>query len=138
LIASSWEELPERYAMAPVYHDVAKVIGWESAIAFGLAVWREKRSPSRMRGGGPGYIYIPTKLTARCGLTLVRLAGLHAAELLVNEFPGSALWFPHIVSASIGRRNRAIVKQVVEEGLRQEVVAAGFGLTTRQIRRIKK
>jgi hypothetical protein len=138
LAASSWEDLPERFALAQVYHDVARVIGWDRAIAFGMNVWREKRPPSRCHINGRGFIYIPSELGGRRGgggSELIRLAGERDAALLVKEFPTHELEFPNIVSASIGRRNRAIV-QHLSDGLRTAVVACAFGITERQVRNI--
>lgn len=135
MAVSNWEDLPERFALAQVYHDVARVIGWDRAIAFGMSVWTEKRPPSRGQDYGRGVIYIPTKLNHWCGLELIRLAGERDAALLVKEFPTHELEFPNIVSASIGRRNRAIV-QHLSDGLRTAVVACAFGITERQVRNI--
>lgn len=134
MAVSSWEDLPERFALAPVYHDVARVIGWNAAVSFGMNVWREKLPPSR-QDYGRGVIYIPTKLNHWCGLELIRLAGELDAEILIKEFPMHELEFPNIVSASIGRRNRAIT-QHLKDGLRPVVVACAFRMTDRQVRRI--
>ena len=133
--AGSWEERPERFALAPIYHDVAEVIGWDRAIRFGWRVWWEKRPPSGIHDRARGLIYIPKKLRKRCGSELIRIAGEHDAALLVNAFGGMPLEFPNILPASISRRNRAIVQQI-QEGIRPSFVAASFGLSLRQVRRI--
>ena len=138
LVAGSWEVLPERFALPKVYHEVARVIGWDRAIAFGMNVWREKRPPSRCQDHGRGVIYIPHELGGRIGnggAELVRLAGESNAALLVGAFCGLFLEFPNIVSTSIGRRNRAIT-QYIADGLRPAVVACAFGITERHVRRV--
>jgi hypothetical protein len=138
LPAGSWAYLSERFALAPVYHDVARVIGWDRAVSFGMAVWHEKRPPSRDHANGRGVIYIPHALGAprrHDGAELIRLAGERDAALLVGAFPGLNLEFPNIVSSSIGRRNRAIT-QYLTDGLSPAVVACAFGITERHARRI--
>lgn len=138
MAVSNWENLPERFALPKVYHDVAAVIGWNRAIAFGMSVFMEKRPPSRREDHGRGVIYIPHELGGRIGnggAELIRLAGESDAALLVGAFCGLSLEFPNIVSTSIGRRNRAIV-QHISDGLRPAVVACAFGITERQARRI--
>lgn len=138
MVVSNWENLPERFALPKVYHDVARVIGWDRAIAFGMNVWREKRPPSRREDHGRGVIYIPHELGGRIGnggAELIRLAGESDAALLVSAFCGLFLEFPNIVSTSIGRRNRAI-GQHLSDGLRPAVVACAFGITERQVRNI--
>lgn len=132
---SGWDSAPERFALAPIYHVVAEAIGWDAALDFGLAVWQEKRPPSRASSGGRGVIYIPRQLDGRLAKDLVRLAGPENAALLIKRFQGASLEFPNIVPASIGRRNRAIIESL-REGQRPTVVACAFGLTDRQIRRI--
>ena len=136
----SWEDLPERFALPKVYHEVAAVIGWDRAIAFGMSVWTEKRPPSRCQDYGRGVIYIPHELrglVGHYGAELIRLAGERDAALLVGAFCGLFLEFPNIVSASIGRRNRAIAQHMAD-GLRPAVVACAFGITERQARNIAK
>jgi hypothetical protein len=132
---SYWDDAPERFALTKTYHEVAEVIGWDAAIDFGMAVWEEKRPPSRLEHGGCGSIYIPAKLDERCGRDLVRLAGYENAILLVEAFCGMTLEFLNIVPASIGRRNRAIIEQF-EQCRNTRLVACGFGLTDRHVRRI--
>lgn len=129
--------MPERYALPETYQRVAEVIGWDAAIAFGLAVWQEKRPPSQSKIFGRGSIYIPRALDGRCGKDLVRLAGPENAALLVKEFHGMQLSFSNMVAASISRRNRAIADQI-QQGISTRVVAESFGMTDRQIRRIKQ
>ena len=138
MAVSSWAGLPERFALAPVYHDVARVIGWDRAVSFGMAVWHQKRPPLRNHKNGHGVVYIPHALggqLGRGGAELIRLAGESDAALLVGAFCGLSLEFPNIVSTSIGRRNRAIT-QYIADGLRPAVVACAFGITDRQARRI--
>lgn len=132
---SQWESDPERFALPETYHRVAEVIGWDAAIAFGMGVWEEKRPPSQAQIFGRGMIYIPRALDGRCGKDLVRLAGPENAALLVEEFSGMQLAFSNIKSASIRRRNRAVITQF-NQGLKDKIVAYSFGLTDRQIRRI--
>lgn len=134
-IGYDWDCLPERLALARVYHDVARVIGWNAAVSFGMTVWREKRPPSRSNSARCGVIYIPAKLSRIYGIELIRIAGERNAAALVKEFPAHRFEFPNIVSASIGRRNRAII-QHLEDGLSPDVVACAFGITRRHVRRI--
>lgn len=135
-----WANLPERFALANVYHEVAAVIGWDMAVDLGMYVWQNKRPPSRfytdaIHGGGVGVMYIPATLTGRNGRELVELLGQESAEKLVAHFAGASLRFPCVVSASIGRRNKAIAA-CVARGDRIAVVACLFDLTERQVRRI--
>lgn len=137
LAGSSWAELPERFALSPAYHEVARVIGWDRAISFGMSVWREKRPPSR-KNNGRGVIYIPRELGGNLGsggAELIRLAGEADAAKLVGAFCGLHLEFNNIVPASIGRRNRAII-QHLRDGMSAVAVACAFGITDRQVRRI--
>ena len=135
MAGDDWGNLPERFTLASIYHDVARVIGWNAAVSFGMNVWREKRPPSRVRGNGWGVVYVPSRLDDRFGLELIRLTGERNAAALVKEFSGQCLEFPNIVPASINRRNRAII-QHLRDGLRPAVVACAFGITDRQVRRI--
>lgn len=133
---NQWDQLPERFALNSAYHEVAAVIGYDAAVAFGLAVWNEKRAPSRAgKIYERGEIYIPTRIGGWIGSELVRLAGPENAAKLVEKMGGSALTFTNIVKTSIKRRNLAIAR-AVSTGDRVAVVAAAFGLSERQIRRI--
>lgn len=130
------------YFLAQVYHEVASVIGWEKAISFGMAVWREKRPPSQRRaefaresGGGRGVIYVPSEIKEGRGTELVRLAGKEDAELLVERFGGMLLFFPSIEQASKKSRNDAILA-ASKAGTRKDIIAASFGMTVRNVHRI--
>lgn len=130
----------EWLALGSAYHEVAAVIGWERAVAFGFAVWQEKRTPSHaaydpVHGGGRGDVYIPTALSDRHGQELIRLAGPESAAALIKAFPGATFGFQCLVPASIPRRDRAIAEQV-KDGWSVATVAALFDLGERQIRRI--
>lgn len=133
-----WSRAPERLALANAYHEVAAVIGWDAAIDFGLAVWEMKRPPSRRKAGcwdRQGMIYIPATIKKDSGRELVAMVGLQDALLLAEAFGGTQLEFPNITAASIQRRNKAIAEQVAD-GWFLNHVAATFGLTGRQVRRI--
>lgn len=135
-----WAEAPERFTLSSAYHDVARLIGWDRAIEFGMAVWREKRPPSTapsdpIHGGGRGMIYIPSKLYGTFGRELIRLAGLESAGRISRAFPGCYLVFSSIVCTTTSRRNRIISEQVAN-GARIAAVACCFDVTERQVRRI--
>lgn len=135
-----WAHAPERFALPQVYHEVAAVIGWDAAVDFGMSVWQTKRPPSQQKtdqvhGGGRGTIYIPNAINDHAGRELIALAGIKTALRLVDGFGGESLQFPCIVTASLGRRNRAISKQVAD-GHSVRSVAWCFDLTDRQVRRI--
>lgn len=144
MTAKGWESRPERRLLASPYHLVAEIIGWDRAIAFGMAVWKEKRPPSRGKsdpthGGGRGVIYVPNSLYDGKGQPreIVRLAGAEVAAKLVRTFAGEFLEFPSIIATSIKHRNKAIAQQCAD-GISDAAVALLFDLTERQIRRIKK
>lgn len=139
---SWWDTSPERFMLAQAYHQVAEVIGWDAAIAFGMKVWETKRPPSSIRpnataGGGRGVIYIPKTLNVFFGRELVALVGTADALKLATAFGGEHLEFPCIAKASVRRRNSAITAQVAS-GTPVRTVAAAFGLTEQHIRRIAK
>lgn len=139
---SAWASSSERFALAQVYHDVAAVIGWDAAIEFGMAVWEQKRPPSRAKtnsvhGGGRGVIYIPRSLAQARSSHLVRLAGKDGAARLSAAFGGLYLEFPCVIAASVRRRNRAITEQI-EAGARTQAVAGVFDLTPQHVRRIHR
>jgi hypothetical protein len=133
-----WAALPERFALAQAYHEVAEVIGWDRTIDFGMTVWETMRPPSRRKKYArdcSGVIYIPQKISEFSGVELVKLVGREDADRLVARFRGTCLWFPNIEAASISHRNRAIARQVAE-GRRAAVVACLFDLNERSVRRI--
>lgn len=133
---NQWDQLPERFALTSAYHEVAAVIGYDAAVAFGLAVWNEKRAPSRAgKIYERGEVYIPTRIGDGIGSELVRLAGPENAAKLVEKMGGSALTFTNIVSTSIKRRNLEITRQV-STGVPVAVVAAAFNLSPRRVRGI--
>ena len=133
---NQWDQFPERFALNSAYHEVAAVIGYDAAVAFGLAVWNEKRAPSRAgKIYERGEIYIPTRIGGGIGSELVRLAGPENAAKLVEKMGGAALTFTNIVKTSIKRRNLEIIR-LISKGERTAVAASAFGLSERQIRRI--
>lgn len=67
--------------------------------------------------------------------SIAAVIGEDAARALRAEFGGEILQFGSIETASISRRNRAIVEQLDACG-RIAVVAAAFGMPERHIRRI--
>src|SRR5436190_21808374 len=124
-----------------VYRDVAAVVGLARAIDIGVSVWANRSPPSqrRKRGAagrsGYGSLYVPKRIQPDRVPTIVKLVGIEDSTKLIAAFPGEQLMFPSAISASISMRNRAIADQV-REGANVKCVAACFGLTSRQIRRI--
>lgn len=106
----------------------------------GFLVWRDKRPPhrkraSRSKSGEGGFIYIPLDFENRCGRDLISYVGLADARRLAIAFGGEYFFFPSMERAFKAHRDRAIAAQV-RSGVRLALVACGFGISERQVRRI--
>lgn len=136
-----WDRSPERFSLPSAYHVIAPVVGWDRAVQIGMRVWEVCAPPSRSGGPGRrsrgrmGSLYVPHRINPKTPDRIVEIAGMEDAAKLVAEMPGEQLFFPCIESASITRRNRAIAQQVAD-GWPTAIVAQGFGITARQVRRI--
>jgi Mor transcription activator family len=133
-----WENAPERFLLGRVYHEVAAVIGWAKAVELGHFVCESKCPPSRPKYGRAGVIYFPSneRTDGATMATVSRIIGEEAVQKMIRVFGCERLQFPSIEAASIPRRNRAIVEQLINSNFWTAGVAASFDLTSRAVRRI--
>jgi hypothetical protein len=139
LSGSWWDTAPERHLLGDSYKLFASVLGWERAIDIGFRIWQEKRPPSKLGGvsdhGSEGVIYVPKRISETKPPEIVRFGGEADSHKLSAALGGEVFTFPSLEMVFRGHRNRAIVKQVAS-GLRMDIVAASFGISERQARRV--
>jgi hypothetical protein len=130
-----WDNAPERFLLGRVYHEVAVVIGWAKAVELGYWACQNNCSPSRKKYGVAGTIYFPIRTKDSKSIRQIsQIIGDDAVQMMIGIYCGDSLQFPSIESASIPRRNRAIVEQLIESNFWTAGVAASFDLTTRAVR----
>lgn len=134
-----WATAPQRFYLPPIYHQVAEVIGWDHAVDLGCYVAEFKRPPSRRkkeaRHSGSGTLYVRRDCGGRVMQAIASVIGWDATASLAQAFGGESLEFCGIERAFLAGRNRAIVERFTY-GYSARDVAASFGITDRQVRRI--
>ena len=137
--ADPWASARERFLLAPLYHEVAAVIGWQKAVELGQWVYENRNPPCRKAGrryDRRGFLTVPRSASTRVAREIAAVIGEDATRALQAAFGGGeVLQFGSIEPASIPRRNRAIVEQLEDCG-KIAAVACSFGLTERTVRRI--
>lgn len=135
---------PERWRLSPTYLRVAEVIGFGRAVDLGMILWDANRFKSRKVPVGRGraaVLYVPSRHRGP-GVPpaklpkIYRFASYEDAGRLIQAFRGERLEFVCIEAMSIPARNRSMAEQFAQLGMRDKQLAALYGLTPRQVRRI--
>lgn len=134
-----WDRDPHRFLLGRSYHLFAEVVGWDEAIRIGCLVHQECRPPSQRMGRrsstGRGMIQVPKAFDAKC--RFAEIAGEASARKLIAALGGEVFEFSNILAAD-RLKQQIHIARMVRDGASGRAVAAAWGITDRQVRRIAR